>query len=304
MLQNKPLPYQDTFNELSNGRKTTRNFTELAFWPDANETTSVTAREYWRLSSILHTVADFDTRHFLYANDINVIMRDQTPKGATQKNPSLLSTHLNVVSHGVHVDLELSRFACWATMKKLGQNMSTTFQQEYFLNPGATLHEICEKTRISSRIELRAQHTIYQKQLHGILNRTMSKAPTHIISKHHATLNRDINAWMFGGYEQNFREKYNIHPKDALADYMNDRLLAAYNNALKQIIDKWDSTPGSKTYETLRGIAYNKITEARTLFEYGRPEQNFTTNSISAVQKWLTARETEFAKKYINEKVR
>ena len=305
MQDNTLFPYTYEFGVLSETRKTAREFRELAMWPDNSEPVMVTSNEYWALPDLLKTVRGFDTAFFNNAFKLDAIIRANTPKGL---KPGSIDTHINVRMRGVKAEIELSRYACWTLMKEIGKSAPTVFQQEYFLNPDKNLREICAAVREPGRIPLREKATKLEKQLHGIANRFITKTtPTQMRSKYHAELNSYIARCLYGGIYANvndIKQSNHIPLKAALSDYMNFELLTAYCNALENIIAIWDKTAMPKTHETLRSIVYNEMTQARTLFNRGRPEQNFSQTPISKIQKLQAARELEFAKKYINVKVK
>lgn len=309
MQNNTLFPYTYEFGILSGAFKNTRQFKELALWPDGSEPVTVTSREYWGLSDVLKTVRGaVDGKFFSTVFKLDEIIRANTPSKI--KSETKPTDHINVkVKNGSLVELELSRYACWTLMKELGKNTSTVFQQEYFLNPNKKLAEICKTMQeTSGRIYLRGKATQLERQLHGILDRFIFKStPTQYRSKYHSQLNSYIAKCLYGNsYEtvRDIKESNHIPVRAALSDYMNYDLLNAYCNALENIIAKWDTMATPRTHENLRSIIYNEMTATRSLFGRGRPEQNFAQTPISKIQKLQEQRELEFAKKYINVKVR
>jgi hypothetical protein len=147
-----------------------------------------------------------------------------------------------------------------------------------------------------------------EKQLHGILDRFIFKStPTQTRAKYHSELNSYVARCLYGTTYANVRdikESNHIPVRAALSDYMNYDLLNAYCDALENVIAKWDSMTAPRTHENLRSIIFNQMTATRQLFNRGRPEQNFSQTPISKIQKLQEQRELEFAKKYINVKVR
>lgn len=305
MQNNTQFPYTYEFKVLSEARKTTREFRELSLWPVESEPVTVTAHEYWALSDVLKTVRGMDTAFFNNAFKIDAIIRANTPK---KMNPGTIDTHINVKMNGTKSELELSRYACWTLMKEIGKSVPTVFQQEYFLNPDKKLRDICTTMREPGRISLREKASKLEKQLHGIFNRFITYGtPTQLRSKHHAELNSYIARCLYGEAYANVRdikESNKIPVRATLSDYMSYELLNTYCDALENIIIKWDTTSMQRTHANLRQIIYNEMTQARTLFARGRPEQNFSKTPISAIQKLQKIRELEFAEKYINIKVK
>lgn len=305
MQNNTLLPYKYEFGVLSDAYKTKREFRELALWPDDSEPVNVTSREYWVLTDVLRSVRGIDPQFFNNALKVDAIMRANTPK---KLNPGPIDAHINVKMTGVQASIELSRYACWTLMKEIGKSVPTVFQQEYFLNPGKKLGEICAAVREPGRIPLRERATKLEKQLHGILGKLIKPGtPTQFASKYHSELNSYIARNLYGNVYSNVQDiKFHNHipPKAALCDYMNYDLLSAYCNALENIIEIYDNQPDTrKTFETLYKIIYNEITQARTLFVPGRPEQSFSKTPVCEIQKLQTMRELEFAKRFINVKL-
>ena len=308
MQNNTLFPYTYEFRILSDGRKTTREFRELTLWPDGSKPVAVTAREYWLLSDLLKTVrGNYSTQYLKNTFALDRIIRKNTPK-KVNLSESPLNAHIHVKMQGVNLaDIELSRYACWTLMKEIGKTVPTVFQQEYFLNPNTKLGDICASLREPGRVYLRAKGTQLEKQLHGILNRFITKStPTHLKSKYHSELNSYTARCLYGNAYTNVRdikESHNIPLEDSLSDYMNFDLLSAYCNALENIIAIWDTKTSQRTYESLRQVIYNEMTQARTLFNKGRPEQNFSKTPVSQIQQLQDNRELEFAKQYVNIKV-
>ena len=303
-----PSKYMETFDKLNNGRNTTRILRELSIWPDwaPDGKIAVGANDFWKLSDLLTTVEGLNGEPYKSTITLDNVVRAYTPNKLKEKNPErmskLASEHFRVVDDK-NFDAEVSRFAAWALVKEIGKGKPTIFHQEYFMTPNShtTVIDLYKLTNQTARIDLREDVKKYQKQLNGIMNKL------HAHDKHYAELNREMVKWLFGNLNSgDIRYEYRLPENKPLADFMNVHLLFAYRNALKNIIHKWDFDAPAREYGVLRGIVYNEMIAAREEMKrkFGNPEKSFDTISVDEVTKWHNKREFEFAKKYINVKVR
>lgn len=303
-----PNKYMETFDKLNNGRNTTRIWRELSIWPDwaPDQQIAAGANDFWKLSELLNTVDGLNGEPYKSTITLDNAVRAYTPNKLKENNPErmskLASGHFRVIDDK-NFDAEVSRFAAWALVKEIGKSKPTIFHQEYFMtpNPNTSIIDLYRLTNQAERIGLRSDVRKYQKQLNGIMN----KLRAH--NQHYAELNREMVKWLFGNLNAgDIREEYRLHENKPLADFMNAHLLAAYGTALKNIVYKWDFEAPAREYSILRGIVYNEMIAAREDMKkkFGRPEVNFDRASVDEVEKWHNKREFEFAKKYINTKVR
>lgn len=310
MTQNTLLPYTEEYNTLVAARKNKREFKELTLWDiGQQEPVYVTTADYWPLGEVLKTIGATYGKNHIRNNIFNIdsIIRANTPKQVRPENP-FIDNHIVIKTTGTKQEIELSQYACWALMKEIGKNTSTVFQQEYFLNPDAKLYDICKTMYNPARAYLRGQVKKLTKKLHGIFGGFIAHGtPTQYKAKHHAELNSFIARCLYGHIYtsvQDAKASNKIPAEASLYDYMNYELLNAYCAALRNIINTWDSMPAPKTREKFYGLVYNEMVTARTLFDSGRPEQNFVHDTISQIQRAQAQRELAFAQQHINTRLR
>lgn len=313
-MQNTMLNYGNEFKQLNNSRHDMGEFHELSLWPELvpMEKFLVSRHEYWLLSDLMNILNVTDKEKF--ANNISMCnaFYGATPKKLQPKSPTKMSDlykqHIYKLDNN---DAELSRYACWALLKGLESTTPTTFFENYFILPNANLQYLNKATNEINRIELRKAVAKYHTQMAGIMKSFKVKR-----GQYYADLNNLMIRWLFGNLNSgDIRNEYNIAPSKPLADYMNDKLLSTYATAMKNIIDVWDNHAPSHEYTTLYGIIYNEMTDARSKFKFGRPEDNFEFKvnpnnkqkkpiSVHDIEKWKKFIEQKFTEKYIREKVR
>ena len=313
-MQNTTLKYGSEFEQLNNSRRNMGEFYELSLWPELvpMEKILVSRHEHWLLSDLMKIINITTQDKF---ND-NVTLCNAfygaTPNKLQHKTPKKISDLYNQHIYKLdNNDVELSRYACWTLLKGATHEIPTTFFENYFILPNANLQYLNKATIEINRIELRKSVAKYHTQMAGIMRSFKVKH-----GQYYADLNNLMVRWLFGNLNSgDIRNEYNIAPKKPLADYMNEKLLTTYANAMKNIIDTWDNHAPSHEYTTLYGIIYKEMTDARSKFKFGRPEENFDfklnpnnkkKNPISVydIEKWKKFIEMQFAKKYIKEKVR
>lgn len=250
--------------------------------------------DYWKLTDVLQTVPGIPPVTYRNKFTLRAVFDAHTPKRLFPKNPDMAT---KTFDNNVYVfdwkkfDAELSRYACWTLMKEIGKNVPTEFHQEYFMHPDGTFADIWANASATARIRLRAVVADYQHQLSGIVARLTGKQ---------SALMREIQALVFGNISiSDIQMNYKMNENKPLADYMNAHLLHAYGNMLKNIVNRWDSLMGIRTYTQLREIARQESAAMRRKF-YGLPEQHFDMSPINKIEQWRNAREFEFAQKYMN----
>ncbi len=301
--------FKNAFNQINMARNTTRTtISALSLWPELvpNTLQTINTNEYWNMADILNITKPDNNAYFQSPIGLETILTQNTPWKLINRTPiNLTPDH---VLYSIN-NIELSRYACWTLCKEIEHNRKTTFFQEYFLNPNATFDTIMAHTLQSTRIPLRNRASTLNTQLNGILN---SLGPN---KEQFANFNREKMEWLFNNRPKahviktcklmpNIKKPkpntYAIPSRTNLLDYMGVNLLIAYINAMQKIITQWDSTnPKSRCYTTLRDITYNAIKSIPTISTTQMCQTG--TNTIMAIQQ---ARESEFAKKYINEKIR
>lgn len=312
--------HQEEFNNLNTVRQCTRPIYELSLWPDLvpNSEHHVSSYEYWPLGALLNMFSPIDKSKYTSQITLNSVLTDNTPKELAPKNSKdiseLINRHIYIPNNSN--DIELSRYACWILMKEMETN--TTFFQEYFMNPNASLTDINKASYHTTRILLRTKLTKLNTQLNGILH---SVGANH--SSQFATYNREKTEALFGNKAKvnlikngHLLPNVNIPKCDTLAtpsnthlsDYMNANLLYMYISAIQNIISKWDELNYTyRNYPTLRNITYNELNRTRRTFikKYeSTPEENLSSYGLKTIEYNQRMRELEFARKYINSHIK
>ncbi len=312
-MENILMPYKQEYELLNAARQNTRTYSKMSLWPEwaPDEKIDVPTIEFWKLSSLFQTIDGLNAEPYKSTITLDNLVRAYTPNKMKEKNPErmskMASQHFRVLDDK-KFDAELTRFAAWALFKEIGKTKPTIFHQEYFLAPNNTAAmEIYKNALQTARIGLRDNVRKYQKQLNGIMNKL------HAQNKHYAELNREMTKWLFGNLNAaDIQYEYKLPDNKPLADFMNAHLLAAYGNALENIVHKWDFEVPAREYSILRGVAYNEMIAARKDMQkkFGNPEHNFVRSvynsgvSVDEVEKWHNKREFEFARAHLNDHVR
>ncbi|MBO7508838.1 MAG: hypothetical protein J6T57_00990 [Alphaproteobacteria bacterium] len=264
--------------------------------------TTTPVAEYWCMSDLL-PMFDLDVADaFSYKSPYTLkeIFYANAPKDVKSKNPdkmaALFENNVNIHADANKFDADLSRFMSWALIREIAKHKPTEIYQVYFMFPGNNFETVHENARALARIRLRDFEKDYYKQLSGIINN---------LKANYSIVNREIKTCFFGGMSAaDIKDECKLPWNAKLLDYMNDRLLYAYGNLLKTIVKRYDSEPGIKTDKTLQNIARNESIYARQNFIFKKPENNFETSSIAAVEKWYNQEKSKFAKKWIYARVR
>ncbi len=309
-------PHAKEFHNLNGARHDYRFQNELSLWPDIvpNEKYIIRANEYWMLNDLLDIVQPADRDFYTAPLTLEIALSKNTPKPfAKQNNGQLPQNH--TYYNDEKSDTELTRYAAWALVKEIGKKSPTTFFQEYFLNPKQPLEYISRKASQTERLVLRAQSKELTKQLNGIFYSLGAG------SRHFAEFNQQKMKWLFyGKTKKDLVSYYKLLPNIAnpkpdtianptsvnLQDYMNVRLLTAYIKAMKKIIAQWDEHPNLHDYQYLSDITYNAIKSLCIEFSCHDTSTlgNLTRYGTNTIEHWQRVRETEFAKNYINKKIR
>ena len=302
-----PTEYQNAFEILGRGRNTAHTYNNLSLWPELvpHEPVAESTTEFWKLSDLFQTVDGINTAPYKSTITLDNIVREYTPAKLKSRNPERMSQmaarHFRVLDDK-DFNAELTRFATWALFKEIGKSAPTVFHQEYCLAPqNAGMVTIYKKAKQTMRIDLRNAVKKYQKQLNGIMGKL------HAQSKHYAELNREMIKWLFGNLgAADIQQEYKLPAGKPLADFMNANLLAAYGNALENIVHKWDFDVPAREYSILRGVVYNEMIAARKDMQtkFGNPENNFSRISVDEVEQWHKNCEFEFARAHLNDHVR
>lgn len=322
MSENILIPYSKEYKELNRTRGTIHVYDELSIWPDwaPNEHIDATSNEHWNLSDLLDIVKPAERGFFSKPLTLEMAIGQNTPKEfAAQNNPELIYGHMRPIRD--NNDIELSRYGAWALVKEIGKTKPTEFYQMYFmgsvLTPDDSLVNIYEKSLIASRVRLRNEVRPLNNQLNGIFS---SLNPD---KRHYAIFHIEKREQLFGkgkDKDQIIKQRKLLpnvqEPKDGtlatakrieFEDYMNARLLYAYIRALKLVIEKWDDHPRSHCYEYLRGITMRAMDGINADFRrHDAPSAigNLDRYGVKTIEHQLKRLESEFAKKYINEKIR
>lgn len=302
-----PTEYQNAFEILGRGRNTARTYNNLSLWPELvpHEPVAESTTEFWKLSDLFQTVDGINTAPYKSTITLDNIVREYTPAKLKSRNPERMSQmaarHFRVLSDQ-DFNAELTRFATWALFKEIGKSAPTVFHQEYCLAPqNAGMVTIYKKAKQTMRIDLRNAVKKYQKQLNGIMHKL------HAQNTHYAELNREMIKWLFGNLgAADIQQEYKLPAGKPLADFMNTNLLATYENALENIVHKWDFDVPAREYSILRGVVYNEMIAARKDMQkkFGNPENNFSRISVDEVEQWHKNCEFEFARAHLNDHVR
>ena len=304
-MQNTIIPNQDIFETLNSARQNKRDYIAMSLWPDIPGTKiTATTHEFWSLTTVLGTIKNLDIKTYQSSSTIGNILRKYAPTDMLPAQKfELLHNNMHVIEiTDKSMNAEISRYAAWAIMKEIGKKYNTTFQQEYFLTPNPNPGQIFAHTRQIARIATRDTVSKYQKQLNGILGHLTKQ------QQYFADFHKQLSGWLFPNTTiKNIQRHYHISENKPLADYMNDELITAFANALKNIVEKFDNLPQTKkTYDNLYQIAQQEMTTARQPFikENDAPELNICTTSVDGVIADRKKREQTFVNKYIYEKVR
>ena len=305
-------PNAKEFRNLNGARHDYRFQHELSLWPDLvpNGKYIVRANEYWMLSDLLDIIQPADREYYSAPLTLEIALSQNTPKPFAK---NLSQNH--IYYNDEKSDIELTRYAAWALVKEIGKKTPTTFFQEYFLNPKQPIEYISKKVNQTERLVLRAQSKELTKQLDGIFY-SLGAAPRHF-----AEFNHQKMGWLFyGKTKQDLVKTYQLLPNIAnpkpkiladpsrvnLQDYMNVRLLSAYIDAMKKIIEQWDENPNQHNYEYLSNITYNAIKSLCIDFSCHDTSTlgNLSRFGVKTIEHWQKLRETEFTKNYINKRIR
>ncbi len=266
--------------------------------------------ESWNLGGLFSTFSEAIPKSYKDEDKFRKILALSTPKSVYSRKPSrlkdIVSTNIPRFTKGDELNTEISRYAAWALMKYLGENM--IIQQEYFLLPGQDgnfdsstehFHAIMSKADQTVRIPWRANVTRCEKEINGILGTFNRGMPLNDRESYFTGLRRDINKIL---YDQKpvseIRQEYNMCKNNGLADYMDRHLLYAYYNMLRRTIRDWRDTKFRQTYPRFVNIALENAEIARTSFRYGATNKHFTNQAISEIKSDRNKREIAFAKKY------
>lgn len=302
-----PTEYQNAFEILGRGRNTAHTYNNLSLWPELvpHEPVAESTTEFWKLSDLFQTVDGINTAPYKSTITLDNIVREYTPAKLKSRNPERMSQmaarHFRILNDQ-DFNAELTRFATWALFKEIGKSAPTVFHQEYCLAPqNAGMVTIYKKAKQTMRIDLRNAVKKYQKQLNGIMHKL------HAQNTHYAELNREMIKWLFGNLgAADIQQEYKLPAGKPLADFMNTNLLATYENALENIVHKWDFDVPAREYSILRGVVYNEMIAARNDMQkkFGNPENNFSRISVDEVEQWHKNCEFEFARAHLNDHVR
>ena len=319
MKENILIPNKEQYYDLVRARNTVHLYDELSIWPNwaPNEQHAATSNEYWRLGELLDIVKPQDRTFFANPLTLDMAFEQNTPKDkefAKLDKKELAYHHMHPIND--NSDMELSRYAAWTLIIEIGKTMPVEFVEAYFIRPNASLNDLYHMSEQTGRIPLREQVATLNDTLDGIF---YSLGAT---SQHFAKFNHEKIEWLF-----NYKSKKAIIKQRALFpnvqkpkagtlanpartqmyDYMNKRLLNAYINAAKSIIEKWDNNPQKHNYFALRDMTYYALQNIVVDF-WGNgattPLANLDRFGIKAVEKCLGEHRLAFAKGHINKYVR
>ena len=324
MSENILIPNTKEYHELNRTRSTIHLYDNLSIWPDwsPNEYIMTNSKEHWNLSDILDIVNPQDRGFFSKPLTLEMAICHNMPDDQELNKinkQELIYEHICPIRE--NSDMELSRFAAWTLVKEIGKTKPTEFFQMYFIGPvlgqGNSLMNIYEKSLTTARIRLRNEVRPLNKQINGIFS---SLNPD---KQHYAAFHREKREQLFGKgkTKQEIIKQRNLLPNVQapkpgklanaknieLEDYMNAGLLMAYIRALNYVIDKWDEHPRSHCYEYLRGQTIRAMDGINADFRrHGAPSAigNLSQYGINTIEFLLKQKEIEFAKKYVNEKLR
>lgn len=317
---NIEIPHKVEFNKFNETRQNFRTAYDLSIWPNwvPNDEYQVAVNEFWYLDDVLNILGVQNKQKYTNFIALSDALIDNTPKKLLPENSQdknkLIHQHVHIPNKTS--EIEMTRYACWTLMKSMEQ--STTFFQEYFMNPNMELLALYRTAFCTSRIPLRAQLTKLNTQLNGIFASVGANNPSQF-----AGYNREKTETLFGGKTKiniiknrhllpnvntpknnTFAQPSNTH----LVDYMNTWLLNTYITAIKNIIFQWDQTSRPyRNYTTLRDITHNEMKRARGGFikQYeSTPEENISPYGIKTIEYYRHLHEMEFTKKFIKSKIR
>lgn len=319
MKENILVPNKEQYYDLIRAKNTVHIYDELSIWPNwaPNEHHAATSNEYWRLNELLDIVGTKDKVFFSCPLTLDMAFEQNTPKVkefAKLDKKELAYHHMHPIND--NSDMELSRYAAWTLVQEIGKTMPTEFVEAYFLRPDASLIDLYRMSEQTGRIPLREQVATLNDTLDGIF---YSLGAT---SRHFAKFNHEKTEWLFNNKTKKEIIKQralfpNVQKPKAgtlanpartqMYDYMNKRLLNAYINAAKSIIEKWDNNPQKHNYFALRDMTYYAMINIINDFWCNggtSPLANLNQFGIKSVQKCLGENRLAFAQKYINTYVR
>ncbi|MBO4700911.1 MAG: hypothetical protein J5620_04155 [Alphaproteobacteria bacterium] len=319
MKENILVPTKQQYYDLVRAKTTIHLYDELSIWPNwaPNERHAVTSNEYWRLNELLDIIKPQDKGFFANPLTLDMAFEQNTPNGkefAKLDKKELAYHHMRPTND--NNDMELSRYAAWTLIKEIGKTMPTEFVEAYFIRPNASLFDLYHMSEQTGRVPLREQVAKLNDTLDGIF---YSLGATH---QHFAKFNHEKIEWLFNNKTKKEIIKQralfpNVQKPKAgtlanpahtqMYDYMNKRLLNAYINAAKSIIEKWDANPQNHNYFALRDMTYYALHNIVADFWCNgetSPLANLNQFGIKSVEKCLNENRLAFAKKYINEKIR
>ena len=318
MSENILIPYATEYKELNRTKSTIHVYDELSIWPkwSPNEYIMANSNEHWNLSDILDIVKSGDREFFSKPLTLEMAISQNTPKELARKNdPELIHGHMRPIFD--NSDIELSRYAAWALVKEIGKTKPTEFFQMYFMNPDYSLVDMYKDSVKFARIRLREAVRPLNKQLNGIFS---SLNPDR---QHYAIFHIEKRTQLFGkgkDKDQIIKQRKLLpnvqEPKEGtlanakgieFENYMNARLLYAYIRALNLIIEKWDDHPRSHCYEYLRGTTMRAMDAINADFrrrDIPSATGNLDRYGIKTIEFQLKQAESEFAKRYLDTKIR
>lgn len=190
-------------------------------------------------------------------------------------------------------DARLSRYACW-TLLKQWPNM--IFPQLYFIMPNADFDSVYSAAYKFSRIYQRNELTRAEKILNGIAHRNKSD-----MRQFNAAMHR---AFFYTADLDTLKNMYGI--KGTIFDYMGSRSLMARQNALNDVINKYNLNP-KMSFHAFSDMLYQELVNARVrmIKSTGRtPENDLSRKSVNQVSSELKKMEREFINKYAFQSLR
>ncbi len=306
--------YAAAYNNLNGARRDYRFQTELSVFPSivSDKTHVVRSDEFWMLNDILNIIPGTNKITFQQPVFLDKALRQNTPL-SNYDTSQLIYNH--AYYHNENSDAELTRYAAWALVKEIEKTTPTAFLQEYFINPSQPLEQISAKSQDAERIVLRNHVKKLAKHTNKIFY-FLGATPMDF-----AKFNHQKTEWLFGSKTkrwiiQQYKLLPNIaHPKPGdlaapprtnLHDYMNNRLLTAYINAMEYIITKWQENPHLHTRPYFAELTYIAIHSIVTNFASNgtRPAANLCRTGIKTIEYHKKEREINFAKSYINKRIR
>ena len=319
MSENIMIPNKEQYYDLVRAKNTVQLYDQLSIWPNwaPNERQAATSNEYWRLNELLDIVGTENKVFFSRPLTLDMAFEQNTPKVkefAKLDKKELAYRHMRPIND--NSDMELSRYAAWTLVQEIGKTMPVEFVEAYFIRPEASLIDLYHMSEQTGRIPLREQVATLNDTLDGIF---YSLGATH---QHFAKFNHEKIEWLF-----NNKSKKEIIKQRALLpnvqkpkartlanpartqmyDYMNKRLLNAYINAAKSIIEKWDNNPQNHNYFALRDMTYYAMINIINDFWCNgktSPLANLNQFGVKSIEKCLGENRLTFAKAYIDKYVR